>query len=253
MRIDQVDQDACCDRMFLNICCCLLCLIVPIVALIVNDPIIFALCIIFWCCNLCEAYASKTRGYLSKQSMLSDTQDKIKHLKKKGPKIVWHIQNYHYETRVTHYTDKDGNRRTRRRRVRVNTFYKEKNYKYKKWVDQTPPEESLDYLEQFKLVRLDQPLKIDMADKAAKKYRKKKNKFYKKNKVDTHADFWEKRFLKGKDDKSLVKNNKSGKPWFADLTTYAICSFCFCGWAQRYMLVKNSQRICFEHHKLLIK
>ena len=33
------------------------------------------------------------------------------------------IQNYHYETRVEHYSDSKGNRRTRTRRVRVNTHY----------------------------------------------------------------------------------------------------------------------------------
>uniref|UniRef100_A0A7S3VZY5 Uncharacterized protein n=1 Tax=Strombidinopsis acuminata TaxID=141414 RepID=A0A7S3VZY5_9SPIT len=253
MKIDQVDQDACCDRMLLNACCCLLFLIVPIVGLIAKNAAIFGGCVVIWCCNMCEFYLSKSRGYLSKQSSLSATQDKIKHLKKKGPKIEWHIQNYHYETRVTHYRDKDGNMRTRRERVRVNTFYKSKNYKYKKWVDRTPPQESLDYLEQFKLVRLDQPLKIEMADKALKKYRKKKNKFYKKNKVDTHADFWEKRYLKGKDDLSLVGNDKSNKPWFANSMTYLCCSVFFCGWIQRYMLVKNSQRIVFTHDKLLLK
>lgn len=90
-----------------------------------------------------------------KRKSLSDTQKKIDKLKKKAPKIVWHIQNYHYETRVEHYKDAEGNSKTRRVRQRVNTFYKEKNFKFKKWVDCTPPEESLDYLEHFKLVRLE--------------------------------------------------------------------------------------------------
>jgi len=254
MKIDQVDQDdACCDRMVLNICCCVSMLIAPIVAVIIKSNALFGLCVLCWICNVGEFMMSKTFGYLQKQVTLSEVQDKIKHLKKKGPKVVWHIQNYHYETRVEHYRDKDGNMRTRRRRVRVNTFYKEKNFKYKKWVDMTPPEESLNYLEQFQLVRLDQPLKIDIADKAATKYRKKKNKFYRKNKVDTHADFWEKRFLKGKDDLCLVRNDKNNVPWFANFMVYVLCSCCMFGWIQRYYFVKNSQRIKFDHIKLLLK
>jgi len=253
MKIDQVDQDAWCDRLPLSVCICFCCLVVPIVGAIVQNAAIFGLMLIVWCCNMIEFYMSKSRGYLSKQTSLSSTQDKIKHLKTKGPKVVFYIQNYHYKTVRETYTDAEGNRKTRRKRVRVNTHYAEKNYKYKKWVDLTPPQEGLDYLEQFDLVRLDQPLKIDMKDKAAKKYRKKKNKFYKKHKVDRHADFWEKRWLKGKDDFSLVKNDKNNTPWFANATTYLCCSIFFCGWIQRYYLVKNSQRIVFEHHKLLLK
>lgn len=253
MKIEQVDQDACCDRMAINAFCCVACIAVPIIALVAKSNDIFGLVFIVWLCNIAECAISKSFGYLRKQTNLSEAQDKIKHLKKKAPKVVWHIQNYHYETRVHTTRDSEGNTRTHRKRVRVNTYYKEKNFKFKKWVDMTPPEESLNYLEQFNLVRLDQPLKIDMADKAAKKYRKKKNKFYKKNKVDRHADFWEKRFLKGKDDLSLVRNDKTGNPWFANFMIYVVCSLCFLGWIQRYMLVKNSQRIRFEHSKLLLK
>lgn len=192
--------------------------------------------------------------YLKKKKSLSSTQKKIDKCKKKAPKIIWHIQNYHYETRVEHYKDSEGNSKTRRKRVRVNTFYKEKNFKFKKWVDLTPPEESLDYLDMFNLVRLEQPLKIKMNDKVEKKYKKKKSKFWKKYKIDRHADFWEKRTLKHLNEMSLVYNDKVGKQlWYANEKWYNCLTCCMFGWIQRIYLVKNSQRIKFKHKKKLLK
>lgn len=70
-----------------------------------------------------------------------------------------------------------------------------------------------------------------MADKAAKKYRKKKNKFWKKYKVDRHADFWEKRFLKDLNFMSLVYNDKKAKKlWYTNLNLYYFLSCIFAGW-----------------------
>lgn len=93
-----------------------------------------------------------------------------------------------------------------------------------------------------------------MNDKVQKKYKKKKAKFWKKYKVDRHADFWEKRFLKDLNEMSLVYNDKKAKKlWYTNKNLYCFLTCCFTGWLQRIYLVKNSQRIKFKHKKKLLK
>lgn len=113
MKIDQSSQDPYCDRAWLNILFYACVMIVPIVFIVSKNGAAWALILV--CCigNCIEASKSKTMEYLKKKKSLSDTQKKIVKCQKKAPKIIWHIQNYHYETRTEHYKDAEGNSKTR--------------------------------------------------------------------------------------------------------------------------------------------
>jgi hypothetical protein len=65
--------------------------------------------------QLIESMCSSTYRYVSNVESLKDTGIIIDKLKMTRPEIIFHIQNYHYETRTrpVTYTDDDGNSHTR--------------------------------------------------------------------------------------------------------------------------------------------
>ena len=77
-----------------------------------------------------------------------------------------HIQNYHYEERVTR--DKEGNER--RHKVRVNTHRADEPFHFTEWIDRSPPSSSLHYIDLFLLTRIHTEKDINLSPLAEHSY-----------------------------------------------------------------------------------
>lgn len=100
----------------------MICVITMIIlAYVVNGYCLIAMPIC-WLINCMESvYCSTTLKYTEHPIPLRLVEDNVKRMKKSRMRIVFHIQNYHYETRTTTSTDSDGNITTSTTTERVNT------------------------------------------------------------------------------------------------------------------------------------
>ena len=101
------------------------------------------------------------------------------------PILRMHIQNYHYEERVT--KDKDGNER--RRKVRVNTHRADEPFRFTDWIDRSPPASSLHYIDLFLLTRIHTEKDINLSPQASRSYASQKSSFIRRHHTDVHYDY----------------------------------------------------------------
>jgi hypothetical protein len=132
-------------------------------------------------------------GYLRNMEPLSHIAKHIHQVRMSRPIIKFTIQNYHYETRIRteHYTDNEGNRKTRvvTERVRVNTHYASEHFRYNQWTDTSADPASLQYLEELKLTRLKFYKIFNFSTGANYSFNRQQQHFKSHHIRDTHFDF----------------------------------------------------------------
>lgn len=168
-------------------------------------------------------------------------------------RIVFHIQNYHYERRVQHYTS-NGKRRTRTKRVRVNTHSAQKDMIYSQWADSAPPAESLKYLETIPLTRLKNNKIATFSPQARLSYQYQLSTFEKFNIRDVHHDLWISYELAGFEANQLVYNDlkMSSAPWFISPNCFYFLTAFMISWIQRIAFIRNTTKVEFTVSKYII-
>lgn len=104
---------------------------------------------IFYLIQIIETAATRCNDYLSHTVSSDHVDGLINNLRSKPPQIAFVIQNYHYETRISH-----SNGKTRTRRVRVNTHYAKEYFRYYEYYDTSPDSSAISYIKQTRTARI---------------------------------------------------------------------------------------------------
>jgi len=108
---------------------------------------------VYW---VCAAFYHNTRTSFILQtvsSLLSDIMDCLDRLYKTEPTLSIKIELYHYETRVVHYTDSNGNARTRNETYPVVTYTESEQVYITSWSDVSVPLEH-DEVKEFEVTKV---------------------------------------------------------------------------------------------------
>lgn len=139
------------------------------------------------------------------------------------------------EERVTQYKDKDGNVKTKTKKVRVNTHKATEMFRFTDWVDRSPPPSALHYIDLFLLSRVYTFKYIYLSSKARSNYSRQKAAFIKQHWTDKQYDFKFTKEIPHHAEHCLSWNPERGaKPWFANCCAMIFLDLIFFGWIQRY-------------------
>eukprot|EP00049_Salpingoeca_infusionum_P011652 m.203417 g.203417 ORF g.203417 m.203417 type:complete len:342 (-) comp14991_c1_seq1:515-1540(-) len=138
-----------------------------------------------------ECACSSTRSFVHNRT--NDPEQHVTHVTNQKPVIIWHVQCYHYETRVRTRTVSNGNGGTRTEtyteRVRVNTHSATALFDAPQWDDVSrpfvPPGHGLTKLTFHKQY-------VFGSTEAANRYTSSMHRFRSENDRDVHQDFSEK-------------------------------------------------------------
>ena len=148
-----------------------------------------------------------------------------------APICKLHIQNYHYEDRVEHYKDHEGNAKTRTKRVRVNTHAHTEGFNFTHWVDKSPPSSALHYIDLFLLTRIFTFKYVNLSPKAQRNYDQQYANFMRVHHRDEHYDFSFTKTIPCHEEQCLAYNpKKGGKPWFTNCCILIILDILSLGW-----------------------
>eukprot|EP01083_Nonionella_stella_P295016 1002698_1 len=112
----------------------------------------------------------------------------VANIKQNAPRIWWKVECYHYETRVEHYTDSNGNHQTRTRREKVVTHRASMDYAYGSWCDISKDVTGLD---EYNLTKFTAYKQFAFADKATENdYNMKSAQFRRDNDRDVYQSFY---------------------------------------------------------------
>ena len=159
------------------------------------------------------------------------------------PEIIFHIQNYHYETRTrtVRYKDSDGNSHTRYETYteRVNTHRASEHFYYQQWTDTSADALSLSYISEFLVTRLRFYKTFSFTTCARQSYNEQLHDFKYHNIRDTHHDFWVNEEIPGFRSNVLIYNDVKGPiPWFAKRSWFLLLMFFMLSWVQRITFVR---------------
>lgn len=204
--------------------------------------------IIWSCCH-------PSTSYISHAMPIREVFDRIDAAIKEKPTITFGIQCYHYVTRIVYYNDSDGNRRSRRERRRINTHRATKQHNIKKWEDQSPPSNTLHFLDVLMLTRLSTDKHLCYTEKGMRRMHKKYNSFIRKHDRDAHYDKWQNETCGSAiPSKTLCFNEKQGtRPWYTKAAGLYLMDVIMLGWIVRLLLNKNSKIVSYEIKKLIKK
>lgn len=127
--------------------------------------------------------------YLCNLVKLDDIFEDIERAIDSPPEISFHIQCWHMEERVEYRTDDEGNETRHVHMEKVVTHTADKDFKIKKWYDESPPAKTLHFLSVLLLSRLKTEKFIEYSSKARKRVEKKEKKFIRKNDDDDEFDY----------------------------------------------------------------
>jgi len=178
---------------------------------------------IFYCCEgFCCSSSYKYLKEIMDAEGYTIYQD---NMRKAEPRIWWHVQCYHYETRT--YTDSDGNTQTTTERV--NTHSASTNYMFNFYKDISG---ILENVKEYKLTKLTNHKTFTFADDYTRQdYEIKKNYFRSINRLDTYQDFTYGIELTGFKRKILIEAEQGAKPERLSLKHYiwaTLCMFTIC-------------------------
>jgi hypothetical protein len=172
----------------------------------------------------------------------------IDDLRMKPPVVIFTIQNYHYETRVS----RDSKGRTHTRRVRVNTHYARQNYLFFEWADFTPHSSAVSYIKDNLLTRMTMEKFFNYSPIARQSFNCQMYDFKRFNIRDVHYDFHVIETIEGYNQYISVFKG-SQPPWYCNKGYYWLFSLFFMGWLYRMIFVSYSKRCKFEFTKFINK
>ena len=146
--------------------------------------------------------------------------------------IDFHIECYHYETRTTYHTDKDGRTTTSSYTEKVVTYVGRQTFKYHSWLDVSGPFllNTIDFVHdpKFAWVKLNITFQIEFYDSQTQAdFDYQKNTFIDTNKNrDTHYSFTQKERLDGYTQYNLVSLSDTPSPTIK--ARYLVLSTLFC-------------------------
>jgi len=171
-----------------------------------------------------EMFCSSSFSYLSGTHEKEAVKIIVNNMKAATPSIEWHVECYHYETRhhTRRTTDREGHSHTEHYTTeeRVNTWTATGFFRYKSFVDASPPLRGLD---KFKLTKLQLTKRYSFDNQAsATNFQSQRANFREANRRDTHQDFNETFIVPGFKSKLLCEAIKGYKPWCLNLKFYLL-------------------------------
>jgi len=215
-----------------TICILILLIFAEIEVLDMNKTILIVCVSVFGLSYLVEIFCSSSFSYLNQAHEKGTVKIIVRNMKKAKPSIHWFVQCYHYETRRYTTTDSDGNRKTKTKRVRVNTWSAAKYFQFHSWVDKSDPVVGLD---KFRLTKL-RLTKSYMFDTTASQmeFDRQKASFKASNKRDTHQDFTETFNVPGFKSRILCEAMEGYRPYCLKLRFFLLFHLLFLGPCYRW-------------------
>jgi hypothetical protein len=184
----------------------------------------YVIYLIWSCCH------PSTR-YISNLVTLDQTYRNINSAILAPPSVEFHIQCYHFETRIHTSRDSNGRHRTTTHRERVNTHRATSPFQFRLWEDRSPPSSVLHFLSVLSLSRLQTKKKILYGPEASYNFQCQKNDFIRFNNRDSQFDYSLKEEILYQSDHSLVYNGANGKaPWYTSCGILCLLDFFILGW-----------------------
>jgi hypothetical protein len=167
--------------------------------------------VFFYLAYTITACCSPTCSYLFNKHKADSIHDYMRSLFSSPPKVTWHIECYHYETRTHHHKKSDGTTETRHETHKVVTYRESEDFNYYSWRDIS----GLFLLDSHKIfrshnkvyIKLELEQDINFADDITKlDYQKQKDNFYYRNRWrDVHVDLREVRHVPGFNQFNMVR------------------------------------------------
>jgi hypothetical protein len=167
--------------------------------------------IFFYIAYIITAFCSPTFSYLFNKHKADSIHDYMKGMFYTAPKLTWHIECYHYETRVHHHKNSDGSTSTTHERVKIVTHTASEDFHYYSWRDIS----GLFLLDSHKVfrsqkkiyIKLELDHDVDLADDITKyDYQRQKDDFYSRHRWrDVHVDLSERRHIPGLNQFNMVR------------------------------------------------
>jgi hypothetical protein len=241
-------QNPDCWNMPLNLFLCLAVhgLTIPYLLGSVEFPILL-LAGLFYLFMIIECCVCSTRKFIYNLTLGENIFGEINENRNKAPKVTYHVQNYHYETKT-----RKQNGKTHTERVRVNTHSAAQDYRYAEWIDISPDSSAVEYVKGQKLVRLDFSLKVDYTPQANQSFICQEYYFKKANFRDAHHDYRVSKAIPDMRENVLIFNSDANTlPWYTGRGTFWAFSMLGFSWLFRIIFVSNTKRVSYEYIKLI--
>ena len=135
--------------------------------------------------SVIESFCSSSFQYLTNPTDQEQVNEHLIAMRSVAPVWSFHIQCYHYETRI--HTDANGKMTTTQHRV--NTWFASKQFFYHAFEDRSPP---VPYFDSYLFTKFKTKLNVTFGDQYTEsQFAQQKNIFIATNRRDTHYDFHE--------------------------------------------------------------
>lgn len=184
------------------------------------------------CLYLFEMFCSSSFSYLTQTHHKDAVGVIVKRMKAATPSVKWHIQCYHYETKVRWTTDEEGRRKKNTTRERRNTWRATGYFQFDTWSDITKP---LTGMDQYRLTKLKVEKRFTFGNNATRnQFNSQKVFFRESNDRDTHMDFTETFIVPGFESRILCEAVEGYRPWCLNWGFYLLFHFMFLGPCYRW-------------------
>jgi len=181
---------------------------------------------------LLEMFCSSSFSYLTQTHEKDTVEVIVNRMKAATPSVKWHVQCYHYETRVHTSTDKDGNTTTRTSQERVNTWRATGYFQFVSWSDISAPLVGMD---QYRLTKLKLKKRFAFDNNSTQaEFQRQKIYFRQSNNRDVHMDFTETFIVPGFKSRILCEAVEGYRPFCLNLRFYLLFHLIFLGPCYRW-------------------